>query len=48
VTCYYYRSSKTLEEYIQDVTDGKMVVNRKLLDELRTKLKEQMSDAVVA
>jgi SNF2 family DNA or RNA helicase len=45
VTCYYYRSIKTLEQYIQDVTDGKLNVNRRLLDKLRTKLKEQLAAA---
>lgn len=32
VTCYYYRSEGTIEEYIHEVTQGKMDLNRKILD----------------
>jgi SNF2 family DNA or RNA helicase len=43
VVCFYYRSSDTIEEYINEVTDGKMVINKSLLDDLRNKLKEMRS-----
>lgn len=32
VTCYYYRSEDTLEEYIKDVTEGKIEINKNILD----------------
>lgn len=48
VLCFYYRSKDTLEEYIQDITEGKIVINRKLLDELRARLKEEIGVAAAA
>lgn len=35
VTCYYYRTTGTVEEYIHSVTKGKRRVNAKLLDGVR-------------
>lgn len=32
VTCFYYRSKDTLEEYIQAVTEGKIEINKNILD----------------
>lgn len=32
VTCYYYRSEDTLEEYIEQITKGKIEINRNILD----------------
>lgn len=32
VTCYYFRSKGTVEEYIKDTCDGKQVTNREILD----------------
>lgn len=45
VVCFYYRSKDTLEEYINEITDGKIAVNKKVLDELRLKLKESLAAA---
>lgn len=45
VICFYYRSKDTLEEYIQEITDGKTKVNKKVLDELRKRLKENLAIA---
>lgn len=38
VTCYYYRTTGTVEEYIHAVTGGKRRVNRRLLDDRRIRL----------
>jgi SNF2 family DNA or RNA helicase len=35
VTCYYYRTTGTVEEYIHQVTKGKRRVNAKLLDGIK-------------
>lgn len=45
VICFYYRSIDTLEEYIQEICDGKVQMNKAVLDKLREKLKESMAVA---